>query len=73
MLESSHFSFNPTYVCTSSLLRLVTSKDCLPKSLIDLSGHVLLNPFPNKPLFFKCLPYKTFENTLGKEQIAHNE
>ena len=30
------------------------------------------NPFPNKP-WFLCLQYKSFENTAGKEEIAHNE
>ena len=31
------------------------------------------NPFPNKPWFFMCLQYKSFENTGGKGEIAHNE
>ena len=33
-----------------------------------------INPFPNKPWFlqFKCLLYKSFENTIGKREIAHN-
>ena len=29
--------------------------------------------FPNKPLFFTCLQYKSFENTIGNGEIAHNE
>ena len=29
-----------------------------------------LNPFPNKPLFFTCLQSKSFENTVGKGEIA---
>ena len=33
----------------------------------------LLNPFPNKSCFFTCLLYKSFENTLGKGDIARNE
>ena len=32
-----------------------------------------INPFPNKGLFFTCLWYKSFENTVGKGEIAHNE
>ena len=32
-----------------------------------------LNPFPNKPWFFRCLQYKSFENTAGKGEIARNE
>ena len=31
------------------------------------------NFFPNKPLFFTCLQYKSFENTVGKGEIACNE
>ena len=32
-----------------------------------------LNPFPNKLWNFMCLQYKSFENTVGKGEIAHNE
>ena len=32
-----------------------------------------INPFPNKPLGCMCLLYKSFENTVGKGEIAHNE
>ena len=32
-----------------------------------------LNPFANKPWFFTCLQYKSFENTLGKGEIDRNE
>ena len=32
-----------------------------------------LSPFPNKPWFFTCLHYKSFENTMEKEEIARNE
>ena len=38
-------------------------------SAIDLQ----LNPFPNKPWFFTCLHYKSFENIAGKGEIARNE
>ena len=31
------------------------------------------NPFPNKSLFYTCLQYKSFENTVGKRKIARNE
>ena len=30
----------------------------------------LFNPFPNRPWFFICLQYKSFENTVGKGEIA---
>ena len=31
------------------------------------------NPFPNKPWFFTGLQYRSFENTVGKREIALNE
>ena len=30
-------------------------------------------PFPKQALVFMCLQYKSFENTVGKGEIAHNE
>ena len=30
-------------------------------------------PFPNQALNFTCLQYKSFENTVGKGEIAPNE
>ena len=33
---------------------------------------LFLNPFPNKSTS-TWLPYKSFENTVGKEEIARNE
>ena len=30
-------------------------------------------PFPKQALFFTCLQYQTFENTVGKGEIARNE
>ena len=35
--------------------------------------QLTVNPFPNKPWFFTCLPYKPFENTVGKGEIARIE
>ena len=32
-----------------------------------------INPFPNKTLVFTCLHCESFENTVGKREIAHNE
>ena len=29
--------------------------------------------FPKQALFFTCMQYKSFENTVGKEEIALNE
>ena len=31
------------------------------------------NPFPNKPWFLRVCRTSTFENTVGKGEIAHNE
>ena len=31
------------------------------------------NPFPSKLIFFRCLQYKSFENTVEKGEIARNE
>ena len=35
--------------------------------------YSLFNSFPNKPLLFTCLQYKSFENTGRILEIAHNE
>ena len=36
-------------------------------------GLNAINHFPNKPLFFMSLQYKSFENTVGKGEIARSE
>ena len=33
----------------------------------------LCEPFPKQDLVFMCRKYKSFENTVGKGEIAHNE
>ena len=35
--------------------------------------QTLSNKFPKQALVFTCLQYKSFENTMGKGEIAHNE
>ena len=35
--------------------------------------HRCVNPFPRQGLVFTCLQYKSFENTVGKGDIARNE
>ena len=30
-------------------------------------------PFPKQALVFMCMQYKSFENTVGKGEIARNE
>ena len=32
-----------------------------------------VNPLPNNTLFFICFQYESFENTVGKGELAHNE
>ena len=32
--------------------------------------NISLNPFPNKALVCMCLQFKSFENTVGKGEIA---
>ena len=34
---------------------------------------VMGQPFPKQALLFTCLQYKSFENCVGKGEIAHNE
>ena len=38
-----------------------------------LFNKCLSQPFPKQALVFTCLQYKSFENTVGKGEIAHNE
>ena len=45
-------------------------KSCALSNAQPLSGVM---PFPNKPWFLRCLHYQSFENTVGKEEIARNE
>ena len=33
----------------------------------------LVEPLPKQALVFTCLQYKSFENAVGKGEIAHNE
>ena len=41
---------------------------------LKVSGNFLFtNPFPKQDLVFMCLQYKSFENTVGKGEIARDE
>ena len=42
------------------------------KKLSRIHVYTIL-PFPKQALVFMCLHYKSFENTEGKREIAHNE
>ena len=47
-----------------------------PKDRCVLLCSPKFNSFPDKPcccFFFVCLQYMSFENTVGKEEIARNE
>ena len=64
LLVTSSFSFS--HYVFHSYISLVPQNAAL-------CGNGLINPFPNKPLFSHCLYYKSFENTVRKGEIAHNE
>ena len=70
-------SFNPLiYNLNVSILcrcRLQTAKNMQSDLNFKHICNPVLNPFPNKPWFFMCLQYKSFENTVGKGEIAQNE
>ena len=56
-----------------------TGKYSLFHQLVVAVSHWLFSqtfpflPFPKQALVFTCLQYKSFENTAGKEEIAHNK
>ena len=41
--------------------------------LVESLSTFRFNPFPNKALVFMYLLYRSFQNTVGKEEIACNE
>ena len=58
-------AFSPfsTMFTKAVCLRFIKSQDCIEKGL----------PFPKQALVFTCLQYKSFENSVGKGEIACNE
>ena len=54
-------------------LRQISFAVCKQYQTQLVYNFVLFNPSPNKPLFFTFLQYKSFENTVGKGEIARNE
>ena len=58
--RNHNFSYNEFVVCTC--FQFGQGQD-----------FVLRYHFPKQALVFSCLPYKSFENTLGKGEIACNE
>ena len=53
--------------------KILLSGSGLTPAFCTFGSYCNFNPFPNKPWFFMCLQYKSFENTEGKGEIAHNE
>ena len=42
-------------------------------NILNMVKAFFLNDFPKQALVFTCLQSKSFENTAGKREIAHNE
>ena len=59
-------------VCNTSLW-LLTHITVIETVISSERGMYHFNPFPNKPCFFTSLQYKSFENTVGKGEIARDE
>ena len=43
------------------------------KESVNQMAVDLIHPFPKQALVLTCLQYKSFENTVGKGEIARNE
>ena len=43
------------------------------KGMLKLRVFLIGQPFPKQALVFTCLHLESFENTVGKGEIAHNE
>ena len=61
-----HFGHLLSVIC-KIIFKLDKSKICC---LVRVRS---INSFPNKPWFITCLQYMSFENTVGKGEIAYNE
>ena len=62
LLVTSNFSFSHSVF-----------KACFLEASKGVIVWEWVNPFPNKSWFFTSLQYKSFENFVGKGEIAHNE
>ena len=80
LLVMSNFSFS--YIVFLTLWRtfchLDKCKNCHLQTLSSLEESKICRlgkglPFPKQALVFACLQYKSFENTVGKGEIARNE
>ena len=77
LLKSSPF---PTMFSKGFITSVVKNLDWVVQlwPLLPLYGSVIhklitFNPFPKQALVFTCLLYKSFKNTVDKEEIARNE
>ena len=75
LISSSHFCFHLQRILIS-----ISKMLSFDKELADRLNHILCclqlyfsYPFPNQALVFRCLQYKSFENTVGKGEIARHE
>ena len=59
------FHFKCTLKCRLQFLSIWTR--------LKICRLVISYPFPKQALVFTCLQDKSFENTVGKGEIAHNE
>ena len=53
--------------------RHVKTRACLGKGKFWSAPVISFDPFTNKPWFYTCMQYKSFENTVGKGEISHYE
>ena len=74
LLITSNFSFSHS-VFKSLVLQTRKNRGLSGKGLIWCKGAKpqVFNPFQKQALVFTCLKYKSFENTVGKGEIARNE
>ena len=59
--------FKPQLICCLQMLSIRTSLNFVVWHWVDTE------PFSKQALIFKCLHYNSFENTVEKGEIAHNE
>ena len=67
------FSFQTTTSIIFSLLSFTKHRVYLIWNDRNTNLHYFYEPFPKQALVFTCLQYKSFENTVGKGEIAHNK
>ena len=74
ILSFSHNSVYPIKEGFQHLTMKLSSANSFNLDMAEISSPGnMFNPFLNKPWFFLCLLYKSFENTVRKGEIARNE